>query len=73
MLLGLLLLLGIPTVLVVAGALLWTNRTQVGEHANAGGTAATPRQILDKRLSRGELDIEEYRRILSEIDKGEIA
>jgi uncharacterized membrane protein len=37
--------------------------TRGGEEA----TEETPRQILDRRLAKGEITVEEYRRILQEL------
>ncbi len=32
-----------------------------------GGPAETPKQILDRRLAKGEITLDEYRRVLREL------
>ncbi|MGE5509433.1 MAG: SHOCT domain-containing protein [Chitinophagales bacterium] len=38
-----------------------------GPFGNGTAPAETPRQILDRRLAKGEITVEEYRRILQEL------
>lgn len=61
---------GLLIVLAVGGALLalsgegtgWLQRTDAPRPANQSGGRA-PRELLDRRLAKGELDPEEYERI----------
>ena len=36
---------------------------------SAGGGSETPMDVLKKRLARGEIDAEEYRRLKTELDR----
>lgn len=66
----LLLVVGIPLVLLGGGALLFMNRSDSGSGGHSRRSGDTPRTILDQRLARGEIDLDEYQRILSETEGG---
>ncbi len=72
--LGLLLLLllgvGIPLALLGGGALLLMNRGGSGGSDDRSTASETPREILDRRLARGEIDAEEHRELLSAMTNG---
>ena len=73
LLLLLLLVVGVPLLLLIAaGVLVWLNRGSLKNAAGGSrrGSGDTPREILDRRLARGEIDMREYREILSEINDG---
>ena len=75
--LGLLLLVGllvvVPLVLLGGGTMLFQNR-QWGRHQASSARAVTdtgsPTELLHSRLARGEISVEEYREIRSEINEG---
>lgn len=66
----LLLVVGVPLVLLGGGVLLLVNRSGSGNGGSPRRAGDTPRAILDQRLARGEIDADEYHRILSEIKDG---
>jgi uncharacterized membrane protein len=65
LLLLLLLVVGIPLALLGGGALFMINRGGSGGSDNRSVAGETPREILDRRLARGEIDAEEHRKLLS--------
>ena len=70
---GLLLLLlgiGVPLVLLGGGALVLLNRGSSGVGDDRSTANETPREILDQRLARGEIDAEEHRKLLSALTNG---
>ncbi len=70
-LLGLLLVLGTVLVLVLAGGgWLASRQGRSGSAPDPDTAARTPREILEARLARGEIDIEQYRAIVSEMNDG---
>ena len=64
--LGMLLFWGVLLILVVGGAVLVFRQTAEGRPLS-GQRQPTARQVLDKRLARGEIDQEEYEAILARI------
>lgn len=67
-LIGAFLLVGFLFLLLLAGGGIVTYG--VTRHGDTRGDtqAATPRQILDARLARGEIDTDEYQKLRSQID-----
>lgn len=70
MLLLLLLVVGFPLVLLGGGALALLNRGGSRGGDDRSTASETPREILDRRLVRGEIDAEEHRKLLSAITNG---
>ena len=66
----LLLLIGVPLALFGGGAALLSGAGKSDHHSRASGSAHTPQQILDQRLAEGEINTEEYRKILAELEDG---
>ena len=59
------LVMGFVMILLLAlavAALIWALRDRAPSHPQPWAGAPTPRQILDERFARGELDEEEYRK-----------
>ena len=76
--LGLLLLVGllvvVPFVLLGGGAMLFQNRQWARDQESSAGSltdAGSPRELLQARLARGEISVEEYREIRAEISEAE--
>ena len=72
--LGLLLLVGllvvVPFVLLGGGAMLFQNRRWARNQGGFAGSrtdAGSSRELLQARLARGEISVEEYREIRAEI------
>ncbi len=70
LLLLLLLVVGIPLALLGGGVLFFVNRGGSGGSGDRSTANETPRAILDRRLARGEIDAEEYRKLLSAMTNG---
>ncbi len=48
--------------LVVLGVLVWLAASYIRRDQSGGVVRSTPRDELDRRLARGEIDVEEYTR-----------
>jgi uncharacterized membrane protein len=70
LLLLLLLVVGVPLALLGGGALALLNRGSSRGNDDRSTAGETPREILDRRLARGEIDAEEHRKLLSAITNG---
>ena len=60
----------VPMVLVWVGILaliLWTLRVQTGPRTPPAD--GDPREVLDRRLARGELDVAQYRSLREELER----
>ncbi len=60
----------VPMVLVWVGILaliLWTLRVQAGPRTPPAD--GDPREVLDRRLARGELDVAQYRSLREELER----
>lgn len=55
--------------LLVAALLVWLFRGGLGA-APPGGSHPAPREILDRRLAEGSIDVEEYERLRQALDRG---
>lgn len=53
----------------LAAAAVWAVRSVTGSH-KAQPEADSARAILDARLARGEISVEEYRQIVAELEAG---
>ena len=58
-------------VLIVAAVVLATRilRGQRGRPASRPGSGPAPREVLDERLARGEIDIETHQMLLAELTR----
>ena len=52
--------------LIVVGTIVWAAMSVFPAERHRGSTART---VLDERLARGQLDLEEYRRLRDELER----